>query len=348
MHLGRINRPGERRQCENASPGPLNRSRPRKANFKMKQSPSFPKYAKDWLTGEGTRLMTPEQRGAFDWLLCHAWLSDPPCTLPDDDAALAKLSDLGRRWKTVGGAIRAQFIPHSPGRIVNRKLLVVWNEYQEFRDRQSRSGKRGNESRWQSDRSAIEYESPNDRTAIPEESQNDRSAIAKSSLPLPLPLPLPEEEKNQIPCECLCACSGATDGANQCGFKHLTASQAPIHSVLVALRQHTEHFQPLAPGRVAAWLRDYGEELLLETIHDVGVGLDGKNGSYLQKILRNRKEHPNERPANRTQRRSAHGKVIQGARGRRNPFAGHKPDIEVGGDGDEAQVDEGGQKRTAV
>jgi uncharacterized protein YdaU (DUF1376 family) len=129
-------------------------------------APYFPKYAKDWLTGEGTRLMTPEQRGAFDTLLCHAWLSDPPCTLPDDDVALAKLSDLGRRWKTAGKDVRSQFqaFPGAPGRIYNPKQLTVWSEMEEHRQRRSDAGKKGNALRWngdsQSDRNAITNGSP--------------------------------------------------------------------------------------------------------------------------------------------------------------------------------------------
>jgi uncharacterized protein YdaU (DUF1376 family) len=128
-------------------------------------APYFPKYAKDWLTGEGTRLMTPEQRGAFDWLLCHAWLSEPPCTLPDDEDALAKLSDLGRRWKTVGAAIRAQFqaFPTLPGRIYNPKQFAIFKEMEEHREKRSQAGRKGNALRWDSD------------------SQIDRNAIAKVS-----------------------------------------------------------------------------------------------------------------------------------------------------------------------
>lgn len=134
----------------------------------MSHAPYFPKYAKDWLTGEGTRLMTPEQRGAFDWLLCHAWLSDPPCTLPDDDAALARLSDLGRRWKTVGAEVRAQFqpFPTLSGRIYNPKQLEIWKEMQEHRNKRSAAGRKGNELRWGA------------------ESLFDRNAIAKLSPPI--------------------------------------------------------------------------------------------------------------------------------------------------------------------
>lgn len=111
----------------------------------MKQAPSFPKYAKDWLTGQATRLMTNEQRGAFDWLLCHAWLSDPPCSLPDDDAALAKLSEMGKRWKTEGRAVRDQFeaYPDHPSLIRNPKQFEIYTDMIELRERRSVTGSKG-------------------------------------------------------------------------------------------------------------------------------------------------------------------------------------------------------------
>ena len=143
----------------------------------MVQAPYFPKYAKDWLTGEGTRLMTPEQRGAFDWLLCHAWLSTPPCTLPDDDASLARLSELGNRWKRVGALIRAQFLPYpdDSGRIYNRKQFEIWYEMESHRVRRSQAGRKGNAARWSSD-------SHSDRIAIAKPSPSSSSAFASSNL----------------------------------------------------------------------------------------------------------------------------------------------------------------------
>lgn len=74
-------------------------------------------------------MMEPEQEGAFIHLLCLAWQSkDAPCSLPNDDAALAKLSRLGPRWETLGPLVRAQFVEvkGDTTRIRNPKLWAVY------------------------------------------------------------------------------------------------------------------------------------------------------------------------------------------------------------------------------
>jgi hypothetical protein len=86
-------------------------------------------YAAEWLAGEATTLMTPEQESAFLRLLLHSWLSTGiPCSVPEDDKALAELSRLGRRWGKVGGFVKDQFEPieEYPGRIRNAKLWAVY------------------------------------------------------------------------------------------------------------------------------------------------------------------------------------------------------------------------------
>ena len=71
--------------------------------------PFFRFFPANWLESTAVDMMLPEQEGAFIHLLARAWRSHPPCTLPADDAALAKLSRLGRRWKNLGPLVRAQF-----------------------------------------------------------------------------------------------------------------------------------------------------------------------------------------------------------------------------------------------
>jgi hypothetical protein len=89
----------------------------------------FPMYAAEWLAGEATTLMTPEQESAFLRLLLHSWLSTGvPCSIPEDDRALAELSRLGKRWLKVGEYVRDQFEPVDdyPGRLRNAKLWKVY------------------------------------------------------------------------------------------------------------------------------------------------------------------------------------------------------------------------------
>ena len=109
--------------------------------------PYFPLYVKDWLTGQSTALMLPEAKGAFVDLLAHAWLADPPCTLPDDDRSLSKLSGLGAKWRRIGPSLREQF-ELVEGRLRNAKQWAVWQDMMTHRERRKGAGRKGNEARW--------------------------------------------------------------------------------------------------------------------------------------------------------------------------------------------------------
>jgi uncharacterized protein YdaU (DUF1376 family) len=70
--------------------------------------------------------MLPEQEGAFFRLLLVAWgkgIDEP--SLAADDATLAVLSRLGKRWPKLGPLIREQFVERD-GRLYNAKLSEVW------------------------------------------------------------------------------------------------------------------------------------------------------------------------------------------------------------------------------
>jgi uncharacterized protein YdaU (DUF1376 family) len=145
--------------------------------------PAFLFYPRDWLTGQGTTMMSPEQLGGFTNLLAHAWLSKPPCTLPNDDGALAKLSGLGPRWKKAGDLVRAQFVSGDGDRLYNRKLMAVYTELLEHRHRKSEAGRRGAGARWKRDANALrsQYEghSSDDGNAMTDRWPSTSIAIAK-------------------------------------------------------------------------------------------------------------------------------------------------------------------------
>jgi len=111
----------------------------------MERPPAMPTYCRDWLTGTRTREMTSEQRGAFHDLLMWAWISDPPCTIPDNEETLARLSGLGGRWRKVGGKVMACFEPviGMPGRLRNRKQWKVWEDLRELRETRAEAGRNG-------------------------------------------------------------------------------------------------------------------------------------------------------------------------------------------------------------
>lgn len=121
--------------------------------MKTEQPPFFPFWAKDWITSEATRLMSLAARGAYADLLAIAWLSsDEPCTLPDDDASIARLLSVPlREWKSVAGVVRQQFALTPSGRLRNARLWEVYCEVQAKRDKMSRGGRKGAEQRWGGD-----------------------------------------------------------------------------------------------------------------------------------------------------------------------------------------------------
>lgn len=112
----------------------------------------FPFFVSDWLTGEATSRMTPEQKGAFIDLLAWSWKSSVPCTLPDDEIVLQKYSGMAPdRWKAAGRLVRAQFVPvaEHPGRIRNPKLWSVYEAALETHRLLSDAGRKSAERRAQ-------------------------------------------------------------------------------------------------------------------------------------------------------------------------------------------------------
>lgn len=90
----------------------------------------FPMFCEKWLSSEAIGQMEPAQEGAYIRLLCQAWGDGSALpSLPDNDAALAKLSRLGRRWAKLGPLIRQQFVA-ADGRLTNAVQTGVWTEQQ--------------------------------------------------------------------------------------------------------------------------------------------------------------------------------------------------------------------------
>lgn len=114
------------------------------------QAPYFPFWAKDWISSESTRLMSLAARGAYADLLAISWLSsDEPCSIPDDDVAIAKLLGVPpREWKTVASTVRKQFERTENGRLRNARLYAIHCEVDAKREKLSQSGKKGADRKW--------------------------------------------------------------------------------------------------------------------------------------------------------------------------------------------------------
>jgi uncharacterized protein YdaU (DUF1376 family) len=124
------------------SPEPKNK----RTNFFS--APYFPFYVKDWLVI--TRDLTASQRGAYIELCAEAWLSDPPCVLPDNDTKLAKLASLTpMAWQRMRDVVRGFFeiVPHGlrEPRLFHHYTTMVNNS-----QKRAAAGRKGATARWQS------------------------------------------------------------------------------------------------------------------------------------------------------------------------------------------------------
>lgn len=88
--------------------------------------------------------MTPEARGGYIMLLCHAW---PEGELTDDDDGLALLSGLGIRWPDCRLQIARAFVLDG-GRWIQPRMKQE-RETQKRRYRQAKKGADStNRARW--------------------------------------------------------------------------------------------------------------------------------------------------------------------------------------------------------
>lgn len=128
-------------------------------------------YVNDWLSSTAVCAMSLDEAGGYFNLICHCWASGD-ASLPDDDAKLAGLSRLGRKWSRGSGAtIRECLAPHpdKPGFLTIEKTLAVWRDRKNYVDRCSDAGRKSGETR----RGRTKVSSTNLRTRHEQERQQD-------------------------------------------------------------------------------------------------------------------------------------------------------------------------------
>lgn len=111
------------------------------------RAPSFQFYPRDFVSSSAVTRMTPEERGGYVMLLCHAWDTDEPGVLPDDDSALSALSGLGKRWAKCRPAIARAFTVE--GGQWKQERMIAEREAQAERFRKaSEAGAKASAKRW--------------------------------------------------------------------------------------------------------------------------------------------------------------------------------------------------------
>lgn len=108
-----------------------------------RRPPAFQFYPRDFLADRAVAAMLPIERGGYVMLLCHAWLSDRPGWLPDDDPLLAALSGLHSQWHDHRDGVARAFTVRK-GWWVQKRMVREFRAFASY----SRSQKSRAKSRW--------------------------------------------------------------------------------------------------------------------------------------------------------------------------------------------------------
>jgi uncharacterized protein YdaU (DUF1376 family) len=105
---------------------------------RMKATPAFQFYPRDFLGDARVAAMTNQEVGVYVKLICHCWTEG---SIPADVARLAVMAgerykDMLRIWTAVGPC----FIPAEPGRLTQKRLEQVRREQANFREAQRLKG----------------------------------------------------------------------------------------------------------------------------------------------------------------------------------------------------------------
>lgn len=115
----------------------------------------FAMYAGDWLSSTTVSLMTAAEEGTYTRLLCHAWRNDGLPADPNAVRLLTKLSpsEFKRAWPTIESAFPLD--PNDASKRRNKRQEKERATGLKKHAKRVNSGKKGAETRWQTDSNAI-------------------------------------------------------------------------------------------------------------------------------------------------------------------------------------------------
>lgn len=112
--------------------------------------PAFMFYPNDFSSDDKVEAMSTEAVGCYVLLMCKAWRSNPPATLPDDDGLLARWARVSdARWNDLKPQVLSAWTLTPGKRWLQRRLKKEWDKQRERRVERSTSGKKGAAKRWQ-------------------------------------------------------------------------------------------------------------------------------------------------------------------------------------------------------
>lgn len=106
--------------------------------------PELPLDVDDFASDELVEAMTTEEVGAYILLICKAWKSKPPGTIPDDDVTLAKYARLTmKRWLACRERVLACWKPAGDGRLSQKRLVKTAAHVETRIEQKKASGRKG-------------------------------------------------------------------------------------------------------------------------------------------------------------------------------------------------------------
>ena len=110
--------------------------------------PHFAFYPKDFSADALVEAMSTLQVGAYILLLCKAWQADPPASLPNDDAVLARYARLSpAEWSAAKAGVLAPFRLGTDNRWHQKRLRQEYEHAVRVRKARSEAGKKGGRPR---------------------------------------------------------------------------------------------------------------------------------------------------------------------------------------------------------
>ena len=115
----------------------------------MDRPPFFAFYPSDFSGDINVEAMSTLQVGAYVLLLCKAWQADPPASLPNDDAQLARFARVEAGvWAEIKAGVMSAFRFGSDGRWHSKRLRLEYDKALQLIRTKKAAGKKGAESRW--------------------------------------------------------------------------------------------------------------------------------------------------------------------------------------------------------
>jgi len=110
----------------------------------------FAFYPGDFAGDFNVEAMTTLQVGAYILLLCKAWQADPPASLPNDDAVLARFARLSPGdWAAAKAGVLAPFTLGTDNRWYQKRLRQEYEKARMLSRKREKAGEAGAAARWQ-------------------------------------------------------------------------------------------------------------------------------------------------------------------------------------------------------